>query len=119
MFLGRPTNIWLGAFTAVLGAIVLVLAALQPPIVIPGTVVGALGIAFGAVIGLVANQPPTLNPGQTFNVTTPAGQPSFVTTVATPPAADPAPTPTPDPGPVPGQPITPKPAASTPPTPKV
>ena len=93
MFLGRPTNIWLGAFTAVLGAVVLVLAALQPPVIIPGTVVGGLGIAFGALIGLVANQPPTLNPGQTFNVTTPAGQPNVVTTVATPPAADQPPVP--------------------------
>jgi len=93
MILGRPTNLILGAFTAVLGAIVLVLASLTPPIIIPGTVVGALGIAFGAIIGLVANQPPTLNPGQTFNVTTPAGQPNVVTTVATPPAADQPPVP--------------------------
>ena len=35
MFLGRPTNLWLGAFTAILGAVVLVLAALQPPVIIP------------------------------------------------------------------------------------
>ena len=99
MFLGRPTNLWLGAFTAILGAVVLVLAALQPPVIIPGTVVGALGIAFGALIGLVANQPPTLNPGQTFNVTTPAGQPNVVTTVATPPAADQPPVPVISPNP--------------------
>ena len=113
MILGRPTNQWLGTFTAVFGLIVLVLAALQPPVIIPGVIVGAVGIAFGAVIGLIAGQPPTLNPGQTFNVTTPAGQPNFVTTVATPPAADPAPVPTPDPGPVPTKPT------AAPPTPKV
>ena len=95
MILGRPTNQILGAFTAVLGAIVLILASLQPPIIIPGTVVGALGIAFGAVITLIAGQPPTLNPGDTFHVTTPAGQPNVTTTVATPPAADAAPVPNP------------------------
>jgi hypothetical protein len=88
MILGRPTNMWLGAFTAVFSAIVVVLAALTPPIIIPAIVVGAVGGAFGAVILLIAGQPPTLNPGDQLKVTTPAGQPTAITTVATPPAAD-------------------------------
>ena len=88
MILGRPTNMWIGAFTAVFSAVVIILAALAPPIIIPSVVVGAVGIAFGAIVILVAGQPPTLNPGDKLNVTTPAGQPTAVTTVATPPAAD-------------------------------
>ena len=88
MILGRPSNQWLGAFASIFSAIVIVLGALQPPIVIPSVVVGAVGIAVGAVITLVAGQPPTLNPGDTFKIVTPAGQPNAVTTVATPPAAD-------------------------------
>ena len=95
MILGRPTNAILGAFTAVFSAIVVVLGALTPPIVIPAVVVGAVGIAVGAVIGLVAGQPPTLNPGDQLKVTTPAGQPTAITTVATPPAADAPPVMTP------------------------
>ena len=97
MILGRPTNQWIGAFTAVFSAVVIVLGALTPPIVIPSVVVGAVGVAFGAIVLLVAGQPPTLNPGDTLNVTTPAGQPTAVTTVAIPPAADAAPVMTPVP----------------------
>ena len=93
MIAGRPTNLVVGAFQAVLGAIVLVLAALQPPIVIPSAVVAGVVIAFGAVVLLVANQVPTLNPGDTFKTATPPGTPNYVTTVATPPAADPPPVP--------------------------
>jgi heme A synthase len=97
MIFGRPANLIVGAFQAVLGAVVLALGALEPPIVIPATVVAAVVIAFGAVIALVANQPPTLNPGDTLNVTTPAGQPTAVTTVAVPPQADQPPVMTPVP----------------------
>lgn len=97
MILGRPTNLVVGAFQAVLGAIVLVLAALQPPIVIPSAVVAGVVVAFGAVVLVVANQVPTLNPGDKFNTTTPPGTPTYVTTVATPPAADAPPVPTPKP----------------------
>jgi hypothetical protein len=77
----------------VLAVIVLILGALVPPIIIPSAIVAGVVLAFGAVIALVANQPPTLAPGDTFNVTTPAGQPNVVTTVATPPAADKPPVP--------------------------
>ena len=105
MLFGRPTNLWLGAFSGLLGAAVVILANLAPPIVIPGAVVGAITAAVGALIAVVANQPPTLNPGDTFATKTPNGTPNYVTTVATPPAAD-AP-------PVPDVPVTP--ADPTPP----
>jgi hypothetical protein len=83
------------AFQAVLGAIVLALAALDPPIIIPGAVVAGTVVAFGAVLAVIANSPPTLNPGDTFKTVTPQGTPNYVTTVATPPAADAPPVPTP------------------------
>ncbi len=81
MIFGRPVNLILGAFTAIFSAVVIVLAALVPPVVIPAVVVGAVNLAVGAIIALVANQPPTLNPGDTVNVTTPAGQPNITKTV--------------------------------------
>ncbi len=87
MIFGRPANLVVGAFQAVLGAVVLALAALEPPIVVPATVVAAVVIAFGAVIALVANQPPTLAPGSSYNIQTPQGSPNYSTIVATPPAA--------------------------------
>ncbi len=93
MILGRPVNLVVGAFQAVLGAIVLALGALDPPIVIQAPVVAAVVIAFGAVIAVVAGQPPTLNPGDQFRTVTPQGTPNYVTTVATPPAADAPPVP--------------------------
>ncbi len=64
-----------------LGSTVVILANLVPPIIIPGAVVGAIGAAFGVLIALVANQPPTVNAGDTVNVVTPAGQPNRTTTV--------------------------------------
>lgn len=93
MILGRPANIVLGAFTAIFNLVVLILAALVPPIVIPAVVVAGVGIAAGAIITLIANQPPTLNPGDTFTTQTAPGQPNYTTTVAAPPAPDAAPVP--------------------------
>ena len=91
MIFNRPANLILGAFTAVFNVVVLVLSSQGNPI--DPAVVAAVNIAAAAIITLIAYQPPTLNPGDTFNVTTPAGQPTFVTTVAKPPAADKPPKP--------------------------
>lgn len=93
MILGRPANQVVGTFQIVLGSLVVVLAALVPPIIIPGVVVGALGAAFGAIVLLIAGQPPLLKPGDEFHVQTPDGQANYKTTVATPPAQDPPPVP--------------------------
>lgn len=81
MIFGRPTNLVLGAFTAISGAVVVILANLQPPIIIPGAVVGGVGVAFGALIALIANQPPTVNPGDTVTVQTPSGEANKSVTV--------------------------------------
>lgn len=91
MIAGRPTNLWLGLTTAISGAVVASLIALGFDPAIVGTLGGVWQGVLGAGILLIANQPPTLNPGDTFHTTTPAGQPNAVTTVATPPAADPPP----------------------------
>lgn len=90
MIAGRPTNLIVGAFAALFNVVVLV-AGSQGSTFFTPEIVAAINVAFAAVIAVIANQPPTLNPGDTFNVVTPAGQPNAVTTVATPPAADPPP----------------------------
>ena len=74
MILGRPTNLWLGAFTAVFNVATLVSASLGYPMT-PELIAG-VNIAAGAVILLVANQPPTLNTGDKVTVLTPQGEPN-------------------------------------------
>ena len=97
MILGRPTNLWLGLTGSLIAFLQVAIVTLLPGVdpVAVATVLGALGLLLGAVVALVANQPPTLAPGQTFNIATPAGQPNYVTTVAHPPAADAPPVPEP------------------------
>ncbi len=92
MIFGRPTNLWLGLVTAVAGAVsvALITAKVDPTLV--ATLVGSGVTLMGAVIALVAGQPPTLNPGDQFKTVTPPGTPNYVTTVSTPPAPS---TPTP------------------------
>jgi hypothetical protein len=74
MILGRPTNLVLGAFTAVFNVIVLIASSQGYPIT--PEIIAGINIAAGAVILLVANQPPTVNEGDVVSVVTPAGQPN-------------------------------------------
>ena len=97
MIFGRPTNLWLGLATAIQGAIAVTAVTLGADAQIVATISGAWGAVFGALILVVAGQAPTVNPGDTIKVTTPAGQPTYQTTVATPPAQDPPPVPVPGP----------------------
>jgi hypothetical protein len=80
MILGRPTNLWLGLVTAALGFMQVAIVSLNLlPNVDPAqiaTVLGALGLLLGALITLVANQPPTLNAGDPYVVATPSGTPN-------------------------------------------
>ena len=94
MVFGRPQNLILGAVTALFNVVILALKASGTEV--SPEVVAAVNVALAAVITLIAYQPPTLNPGDTLNVTTPAGMPTAVTTVATPPSADAAPVMTPN-----------------------
>ena len=84
MIFGRPTNLWLGLTTAIVGAIQISLVAIGLDPAIVATVGGAWGTVIGAVILVIANQPPTLAPGDTFKIQTPAGTPN-TTGVVTPP----------------------------------
>lgn len=93
MIAGRPSNLILGALTAILNVAVLVLAALNPPIVVPAAVVSGVNLALAAIIAVIANQPPTVSPGDKVTVQTEAGQPNYTTTIATPPKQDPPPEP--------------------------
>lgn len=96
MIAGRPTNLWLGLATAIAGALGTTLLVIGvDPAVVAQLVSACAGVA-GAAIALVAGQPPTLSPGDTFTVQTPKGQPDYETTVAHPPAQDPPPVVKPD-----------------------
>lgn len=72
MILGRPTNLILGAFTALFNVIVLVATQAGNTFFTP-ELVAAINIAAAALITLVANQAPTVNEGDTVNVITPPG----------------------------------------------
>lgn len=95
MILGRPTNLWLGLVASIVGlSTVMALAAGVDPVLVANMAGGGTAV-LGAIIALVAYQPPTLSPGDQFHVQTPEGVPNYTTTVATPPASDPPPVPTP------------------------
>lgn len=70
MIFGRPVNLWLGLTTAVSGAVVATLIALGFDPVIIGTLGGVWTGVLGAVILLIANQPPTVAAGGTAIVQT-------------------------------------------------
>lgn len=95
MIFGRPSNLWLGLVTAAIGALGVTLVAFGVDPTLVATIGGAWGTVAGAAIALIAGQPPTLSPGDTFKVVTPPGQPDYQTTVATPPRQDPPPVPSP------------------------
>lgn len=84
MILGRPTNLWLGLTTAISGAIAATLISLGADPVVVGTLAGVWQGVLGAAILLIANQPPTLAPGDTFKIQTPSGEPNH-TAIVTPP----------------------------------
>ena len=75
MIFGRPTTLWLGLVTAGSAFAQVVIVTLIPeanPAQV-ATLLGALGLLLGALIALVANQPPTLNVGDKYVVATPTG----------------------------------------------
>lgn len=74
MILGRPTNLILGAFTAVFNVVVLILNSRGTPV--DAAVVAGINIAVAAVIGLIANQPATVNAGDTVTVVQPGATPN-------------------------------------------
>ncbi len=88
MILGRPTNLVLGAVTAIFNVVVLISNSQGGTFFTP-EITAAINIALGAVILAIANQPPTVNVGDTVNVATPSGTPNIPTVVAAPPPPSP------------------------------
>ena len=84
MIAGRPTNLWLGLATAIQGAIAVSAIAIGADPAIVGTLSGAWGAVFGAIILVVAGQPPTVNPGDDIKITTPKGEATATITAPTP-----------------------------------
>jgi len=83
MIFGRPTNLWLGFVTAALAFAQVLIVTLVPNVnaTAVATVLGSLGGLLAVVIGLVANQPPTVNAGSEVNVVTPPGEDNRTVTV--------------------------------------
>ena len=88
MIFGRPINLWLGVVTAGLAVLQISLVQLGYDPVAVATILGSVGGLLGALITLVANQPPTLTASQTYNIETPKGEPNYTATVADPPAVN-------------------------------
>jgi len=79
MILGRPVN----QAVALAGAIFDVIAGFNIAGFNPTAVqIGSVNILILALMGFIAGKPPTLNPADTYNVVTPAGQPPVIRTVA-------------------------------------
>lgn len=75
MIFGRPTNLILGAFTGLFNVIVLVSNSQGGTFFTP-EIVAAVNIAAGALITLIAGQPPIVNMGDKVSVITPQGEPN-------------------------------------------
>ena len=75
MILGRPTNLWLGFLTSATSLVALLVVTVgKVDGELVATVAAAVTLLEGALITLIAGQPPTLNPGDAYNVVTPTGQ---------------------------------------------
>lgn len=74
MIFGRPTNLWTGLVTSVIGlATLLAITSGADPVTV-AQVAGSVTVVAGAIISLVANQPPTVNEGDRVHVITPPDQ---------------------------------------------
>ena len=76
MILGRPANLWNGLAVAAISLVSVVIMQLLPDVdsEVVATIAAAVTLFLGSAIALVANQPPTLSPGDQYTVVTPTGQ---------------------------------------------
>lgn len=70
MILGRPTNLWLGALTAIFNVFVLFLAQPEIDIHLSPELVLAVNVMLGALVVLVAGLPPVVGTSDTVVVKT-------------------------------------------------
>lgn len=82
MIFGRPPNLWLGFATAAMGfvSVTAVVAFHFDPVAV-ATISGAGTGVLGALITLVAGQPPVVQPGGKVLVHTPNGEPDATATL--------------------------------------
>jgi hypothetical protein len=82
MILGRPTNLWNGLVVAAVSLVSIVVMQLLPDVdsEVVATIAAAVTLFLGSAIALVSNGTPTVKPGDTVNVATPAGQENYVLT---------------------------------------
>lgn len=79
MILGRPTNLWNGLVVAAVSLVSIVVMQLAPDVdsEVVATIGAAVSLFLGSVIAIVANQAPTVKPGDPVNVSTPAGEDNY------------------------------------------
>lgn len=85
MILGRPTNLWSGFVTSIIGLVTLLAISSGFDPVTVAQIAGAVTIVAGAAISLIANQTPTVNQGSDINVVTPPGQDNVTIQATVPP----------------------------------
>jgi hypothetical protein len=78
LILGRPTNLWNGLVVAAVSLVSIVVMQLVPEVdsEVVATIGAAVSLFLGTVIAIVANQPPTLNPGDPYTVVKPGDAPN-------------------------------------------
>ena len=83
MIFGRPTNLWNGLVVAAVSLVSIVVMQLLPDVdsEVVATIGAAVSLFLGSVIAILANQPPTVNSGDTITVVTPNGVPNETRTV--------------------------------------
>jgi hypothetical protein len=86
MIFGRPADLVATAITALLNVLVLIASSMG--VSVTPEMVAALNIAAGAVIAVLAFQPPTVTSGGAVNVQTPSGQPNGTATLTVAPSGD-------------------------------
>jgi hypothetical protein len=83
MIFGRPTNLWNGLVVAGVSLVSIIAMQLIPDVdaEVVATIGAGVSLFMGAVIGLVANQAPTVNAGTEVKVVAPGNTPNYTTTV--------------------------------------
>jgi hypothetical protein len=76
MIFGRPTNLWMGLITALIGLVALIALLVGADPAAVAQLSAALTLVAGSAVTLIANQPPSMNVGQPYTVVTPGDNPN-------------------------------------------
>lgn len=86
MLFGRPVQLWNGLLTALGGAVTLTLVALGFDAAVITPIIGGWSLVFGAIVILVAGQPPVVKPDSEVIVQTAANKTNAAATLDVAPA---------------------------------